>query len=72
MAGSVRRLSESLGVPAGMVLEGGYDLGALSRGVIRTLEVLGADAAPEAPALAVHPAAAESAARLSARWPALA
>jgi acetoin utilization deacetylase AcuC-like enzyme len=71
MAGSVRRLAESLGVPLGMVLEGGYDLGALSRGVARTLEVLGADAAPDAPALPVHPAAADAAARLSARWPAL-
>ena len=31
MAGSARRLAESLGVPLGMVLEGGYDLGALAR-----------------------------------------
>jgi acetoin utilization deacetylase AcuC-like enzyme len=72
MAGSMRRLAESLGAPLGMVLEGGYDLGALSRGVVRTLDVLGADVAPEALALAVDPLAAEAAARLSARWPALA
>jgi acetoin utilization deacetylase AcuC-like enzyme len=72
MAGSVRRLADSLGVPIGMVLEGGYDLGALARGVARTLEVLGADSAPAAPDLPVHPGAAEAAARLAARWPALA
>jgi acetoin utilization deacetylase AcuC-like enzyme len=65
MAGSVRRLAESLGVPVGTVLEGGYDLGALSRGVVRTLGVFGADAAPEAPALAVHPLAAEASARVA-------
>jgi acetoin utilization deacetylase AcuC-like enzyme len=72
MTGSVRRLAESLGVPIVMVLEGGYDLGALSRGTARVLEVLGAADAPVAPELAVHPAASEAAARLAARWPALA
>jgi acetoin utilization deacetylase AcuC-like enzyme len=72
MAGSVRRLGESLGVPVGVVLEGGYDLGALARSVARMLEVLGADEAPGAPDLPVHPGAAKAAARLAARWPALA
>jgi acetoin utilization deacetylase AcuC-like enzyme len=72
MAGSVRRLTDGLGVPLGMVLEGGYDLGALSRSVVRTLEVFGAGAPPPAPDLAVHPRAAEAASRLAARWPALA
>jgi acetoin utilization deacetylase AcuC-like enzyme len=72
MAGSVRRIAESLGVPVGMVLEGGYDLGALARSVARTLEVFGADAAPPAPELPVHPGATEAAARLAGRWPALA
>jgi acetoin utilization deacetylase AcuC-like enzyme len=72
MAGSARRMAESLGVPLGLVLEGGYDLGALSRSVARTLEVLGAPEAPAAPDLPVHPGAAEAAARLAARWPALA
>jgi acetoin utilization deacetylase AcuC-like enzyme len=72
MAGSARRLAESLGAPLGLVLEGGYDLGALARCVARTLEVFGADSAPAAPDLAVHPGAAEAAARLAGRWPALA
>jgi acetoin utilization deacetylase AcuC-like enzyme len=72
MAGSVRRLAEGLGVPVAMVLEGGYDLGALARGVARTLDVLGAAEAPPAVDLPVHPVAAEAAARLAARWPVLA
>jgi acetoin utilization deacetylase AcuC-like enzyme len=68
MAGSARRLADALGAPIGMVLEGGYDLGALARGVTRTLEVLGAPDAPPAPDLPVHPGASEAAARLSPRW----
>jgi acetoin utilization deacetylase AcuC-like enzyme len=73
MAGSVRRLADALGVPLGLVLEGGYDLGALSRSLVRTLEVFGADAAPAAdPTLALHPLAAQAARRLADRWPAFA
>jgi len=72
MAGSARRLAESLGAPLGLVLEGGYDLGALARCVARVLEVFGAEAAPPAGDLAVHPAAAQAAARLATRWPGLA
>jgi acetoin utilization deacetylase AcuC-like enzyme len=72
MAGSVRRMADQLGVPVAMILEGGYDLGALARSVERTLSVLGDPAAPPAPYLAVHPAAAGAAARLAARWPVLA
>jgi acetoin utilization deacetylase AcuC-like enzyme len=71
MAGSARRLAESVGAPLGLVLEGGYDLGALARCDARVLEVFGADAAPPAGDLAVHPAAAEAAARLAPRWPGL-
>ena len=72
MAGSVRRIAESLGVPIVMVLEGGYDLGALARSTARVLDVLGASEAPGAPELGIHPAASEAASRLAARWPALA
>jgi acetoin utilization deacetylase AcuC-like enzyme len=73
MAASVRRLADGLGVPVGMVLEGGYDVDALSRSVVRVLEVLGADAPPAAdPDLALHPIAAQTARRLADRWPGLA
>jgi acetoin utilization deacetylase AcuC-like enzyme len=73
MAGSVRRLAEALGVPLGLVLEGGYDLRALARSLVASLGVLTADAAPAAPAgLAVDPLAAATLERLRPRWPALA
>jgi acetoin utilization deacetylase AcuC-like enzyme len=73
MAGSMRRLADELGVPLGFVLEGGYDVDALSRSVVRTLEVAGAEEAPvPAGDLPVHPVAARAAARLAGRWPALA
>jgi acetoin utilization deacetylase AcuC-like enzyme len=73
MAGSVRRLAEGLGAPVGLVLEGGYDLGALARSLRATLEVLGADAAPAPdPGLALHPLAERVRAQLAGRWPTLA
>lgn len=73
MAGSVRRLADALGVPLGLVLEGGYDLSALASSLVATLEVLGADAAPAAPErLAVDPLAERALERLASRWPALA
>ncbi len=73
MAGSIRRLADALGVPLGLVLEGGYDVGALSRSLIRVLEVWGADVAPGADdTLAMHPLAAQAGRRLADRWPAFA
>jgi acetoin utilization deacetylase AcuC-like enzyme len=70
IAGSVRRLADALDVPVGIVLEGGYELEALARGVVATLEVAGGPEAPAPdPALAVHPLAEDALARLSAHWP---
>jgi acetoin utilization deacetylase AcuC-like enzyme len=54
MGASIRALADALDVSVGVVLEGGYDLGALSRGLIALLEVLGADGPVSAPALPVH------------------
>ena len=48
MTASVRRLAEELAVPLGVVLEGGYALGALSRGVAETVAVLAAGESPPA------------------------
>ena len=53
MATSVRALADELGVPVGVVLEGGYDLGALARGMTATLEALTAPAPVAAPDLPV-------------------
>jgi acetoin utilization deacetylase AcuC-like enzyme len=48
LAAYVRDLSAELGAPVGVVLEGGYALGALARSVAATIEALGGDSsAPE-------------------------
>lgn len=70
MAASMRAVAAELGVPLGVVLEGGYALDALSRGVVTTLETL-AGSGVEAPELAVHPLAGEARARVARHWPAL-
>jgi acetoin utilization deacetylase AcuC-like enzyme len=69
MAASVRGLADELGVPLGIVLEGGYDLVALSESVVATLEVVGAETAAEHTPVALHPLAGAAAGRLADRWP---
>ena len=51
MALQVRALAGELGVPVGVVLEGGYDLDALAESVAATLEALaeGGEAEPVGP-----------------------
>jgi acetoin utilization deacetylase AcuC-like enzyme len=71
MAASARGLAEDAGAPLGIVLEGGYDVDALARCFLDTLEVTGTTASAEAPDLPVHPLATEALARLVSRWPAL-
>ena len=71
MSASLRATADELGVPLGIVLEGGYDLGALARGVAITLAVVGAEQAPPAQ-VAVHPLATRALDRLRQHWPALA
>jgi acetoin utilization deacetylase AcuC-like enzyme len=69
MAASVRALADDLGVPLGIVLEGGYDLVALTESLVATLEVVGAESTVEHAPVALHPLAAEAAGRLADRWP---
>jgi acetoin utilization deacetylase AcuC-like enzyme len=82
MSALVARVALELGIPVGAVLEGGYDLGALSRSVVAMLGALGdsdggaglaasASASPGG-AVAVAPIAAAARARLAERWPTLA
>ncbi|MDX6699861.1 MAG: hypothetical protein QOF26_87 [Baekduia sp.] len=54
MATSVRVLADELAIPIGVVLEGGYDLGALAGGFVATLEALAHDGPLRAPELPVH------------------
>ena len=51
MAASLRRLSDELQAPLGLVLEGGYD----PRASATVLEVVGAETTAPAPELPVHP-----------------
>jgi len=73
MAASLRATADGLGIALGIVLEGGYDLGALARCVVATLEIAGAPDPPAAPQVALHPLAARAIERLTkGHWPALA
>jgi acetoin utilization deacetylase AcuC-like enzyme len=72
MTAVLRAAADELGIPLGIVLEGGYDLGALSRCVVLTLEVAGAQDPPAPPQVAPHPLAARARERRAAYWPALA
>jgi acetoin utilization deacetylase AcuC-like enzyme len=67
MARQVRALADSLGVPVGAVLEGGYDLNALALSVAATLEALRDGGDPPAPA--PHALAARAAAEIGRYWP---
>jgi acetoin utilization deacetylase AcuC-like enzyme len=72
MTAVLRATADGLGIPLGIVLEGGYDLGALARCVVLTLEVAGAQDPPAPPQVALHPLAARVLERLASYWPALA
>jgi acetoin utilization deacetylase AcuC-like enzyme len=70
MAAQLLGVAGELGVPLGVVLEGGYDLGALTRGLGAVLEVLaGSGFVPDA--VAEHPLAVAARVRLRERWPEL-
>ena len=71
MAALLRDCAQRLGVPLGIVLEGGYDLGVLARCVVATLETVAGDAA--APDVRTHELALRAHERLAGSyWPALA
>ena len=67
LAACVRELAEELSAPVGVVLEGGYALGALARSVAATIEALGGDAA--APAIDPDEVTARAAEHLGRWWP---
>jgi acetoin utilization deacetylase AcuC-like enzyme len=73
MSASVRAMADELGVPLGIVLEGGYDLGALARSLVITLETVGAEQALAVPDVAPHALATLARERLARQhWPSLA
>ena len=74
MTATVRAMAHEVGAPLGIVLEGGYDLGALARGVAITLAVAGAEQAPQLGEVALHELARRARERLagSGQWHGLA
>lgn len=71
MAASARRACEAVGAPLGVVLEGGYDLGALTGSMAAVMPVLTAPEAPEPGTVERHALAAAAVERLAPRWPGL-
>jgi acetoin utilization deacetylase AcuC-like enzyme len=69
MAASLRRAADAVGAPVGVVLEGGYDLGAISRSMAAVMPVLVDEATPAAPAVEQHPLATAALERLRTYWP---
>ena len=70
MVASLRGVAEQLGIPVGLVLEGGYDLGVLTESLAASLAVLGAAEAPRGARARGAPARGPRAQRLAAHWPA--
>jgi acetoin utilization deacetylase AcuC-like enzyme len=71
MTASLRRAGDAVGAPVGLVLEGGYDLGALAGSMAALMPVLVAQEAPDLGAVDVDPLAAEAVRRLEPWWPGL-
>jgi hypothetical protein len=72
MTASLRAACDAVGAPLGIVLEGGYDLGALAGSVEALMPVLVDESTPDPGAVERHPLAADAVARLAPSWPALA
>jgi acetoin utilization deacetylase AcuC-like enzyme len=68
MTASLRHACDAVGAPMGLVLEGGYDLGALSRSMAALMPVLVDPVTPSAQEVDVHPLARRAAERLSTWW----
>src|SRR3954453_160752 len=69
MAASLRRAADLVGAPVGVVLEGGYDLGALSRSMAAVMPVLVDGSTPRDVGADVHPLARQALGRLARWWP---
>ena len=68
MTASLRHACDAVGAPLGLVLEGGYDLGALSGSMAALMPVLIDPSTPGAQEVEVHPLARRASDRLSAWW----
>ena len=68
MTASLRRASDAVGAPFGLVLEGGYDLGALAHSMAALMPVLVGEETPAAVDVPLHPLAEGARERLSRWW----
>jgi acetoin utilization deacetylase AcuC-like enzyme len=71
MTAAVRRACDAAGAPVGVVLEGGYDLGALAGSMAALMPVLVGETVPDGEPVARHPLASDALGRLTRWWPAL-
>ncbi len=73
MTASLRRAADAVQAPVGLVLEGGYDTGALARSMAALMPVLVSDSPPavEVDPVDVHPLATAALQRLERYWPGL-
>ena len=71
MTASVRRAADGVGAPVGLVLEGGYDLGALAGSMAALMPVLTSASVPAGHVVERHPLAAQAFSRLAPWWPGL-
>jgi acetoin utilization deacetylase AcuC-like enzyme len=71
MTASVRRAADEVGAPVGLLLEGGYDLGALAGSMAALMPVLVADSVGVGHVIEQHPLASEALLRLARFWPGL-
>ncbi len=71
MTASLRAACDAVGAPLGIVLEGGYDLGALTGSMEAVMTVLVDESTPDPGAVERHPLAADAVARLTRFWPTL-
>lgn len=69
MAAAIRAVAEDLDAPIGLVLEGGYDVAALARSFVQTLDALGSADAPDVVPVPEHPLAGNARARAAEFWP---
>jgi acetoin utilization deacetylase AcuC-like enzyme len=72
MTAALRRAADAVRAPVGVVLEGGYDTGALARSMAALMPVLVDEATPAAPGVERHPLAEAALSRLEPYWPGLA
>ena len=71
MTASLRRAADAVKAPVGLVLEGGYDVGALARSMAALMPVLVDPATPAADVVERHPLASAALERLDRYWPGL-